>query len=330
MRGCGPRVSYMSRDDRMNILVTGGAGFIGAMIAKSLVSSGYDVTVIDNLSRGSRWNVPEEARFIPGDILGYPLLEEVIRKCDAVFHFAANPDVRGANQNPTEYLRSHLNATIRIASCMKPGQILVFASSSTVYGDASVIPTPEGYGPCIPISIYGCMKLACESVISGFSHLHGFKGVILRYANIVGPTGHGVVKDFFRKLQTNSRVLEILGDGSQRKSYCWIEDCVTATIDAWSESILSENHQLEIYNIGSRDSISVVDVARTVCEAMGVAPELRFVPFEGGRGWKGDVKTMELDISKICQVSKGIRHSSRESVQKCIEGLIRRGQPRNI
>jgi UDP-glucose 4-epimerase len=310
----------------MRLLVTGGAGFIGSRLCDALIERGHDVTVIDDLSGGSKRNLPSEARFIPGDILAYPLLEEEIRKNEAVFHFAANADVRSANQRPGEYLTSHLDATIRIASAMRPGQVLVFASSSTVYGEVPVVPTPESYGPCEPISIYGGMKLACESVISGLAHLRGFKGVILRYANIVGPSsGHGVMKDFFAKLSRDQNVLEVLGDGTQKKSYCWIDDCVSATIDAWSESTLSDSSRtFEVYNVGSRDSISVVDVARIVSDAMRLRPQFRFVPYEGGRGWKGDVKNMQLDVSKIAQVSKAIKRSSAESVRECARGIVRR------
>lgn len=309
----------------MRVLVTGGAGFIGSHMSEALIERGQEVTILDNLSGGSKRNLPRDARFIPGDLLAYPLLEEVISKSEAVFHMAADPNVRSANSKPGEYLSSHLDATIRIASAMRETQTLVFASSSTVYGEVPVMPTPESYGPCEPISIYGGMKLACESVISGLAYLRGFKAVVLRYANIVGPrSNHGVVRDFVNKLTANPGRLEILGDGKQRKSYCWIEDCVSASIDAWTESMLSDNSRtVEVYNIGSRDSISVTEVARMVSDAMGLAPEFKYVPFEGGRGWKGDVKNMLLDVSKMTQVSKAIRRSSAESVRECARRIAR-------
>ena len=309
----------------MRVLVTGGAGFIGSHMIDVLIDRGHEVTVVDNLSSGSRRLVPEDARFIPGDLLAYPLLEEEIARQEAVFHVAADPDVRKSSRAPGEYLTSHLDAAMRIALAMREGQSLVFTSSSTVYGEVPVLPTPESYGPCEPISVYGGMKLACESLISCIAHLRGFRAVMLRYANIVGPrSNHGVVRDFYNKLSRRPELLEILGDGKQRKSYCWIDDCIDASIDAWTESVLSDHsHLVEVYNIGSNDSISVTEVARMVSDGLGLNPEFRFVPFEGGRGWRGDIKNMQLDISKISQVSKAIRHSSGESVRKCAKGIIR-------
>lgn len=307
----------------MRVLVTGGAGFIASYLAERAIADGCEVLIVDDLSTGSRANIPRGAEFIRADLLEHPDLESLVGGCDEVYHFAADPDVRHANLSPREYLTSHVNAALRVASCMRPSGVLVFASSSTVYGEADVIPTPETYGPCVPISVYGAMKLACESIISGMAHIHGFRGLILRYANVVGArSAHGVVRDFVTKLKSDPETLEILGNGEQRKSYIHIGACVDATMDALIE-FRKGGGRVAVYNVGSLDAISVREVAVTVSKVMGLEPEFRFVPADReGRGWKGDVRTMHLDISRILKVSGAPGISSESSVRECAVALL--------
>lgn len=299
----------------MRILVTGGAGFIGSHLAEALLREGHEVVVLDNLSVGRRENVPEGAELVVGDILDREAVGKALSSVDAVFHYAANPEVRVGD--PETHLRSNLLGTYTILEAMRERGVrdIVFASTSTVYGEASVLPTPEDYGPLKPISVYGASKLACEALISSYTHTYDLRAVALRYANVVGPRAHrGVVKDFVAKLKANPRVLEILGDGTQTKSYIWIGDAVDATLTAWR----AMGEGFEPYNVGSVDAISVIEVADAVVEALGLTGvEYRFTGgVKGGRGWLGDVKKMHLSIEKLRRLGWEPRYTSREAVKK--------------
>ena len=213
-------------------------------------------------------------------------------------------------------------ATYNLLDVMKMSlscKSIVFASTSTVYGEARIIPTPESYGPLRPISLYGASKLACESLISGFSHTFGFRGAILRLANIVGPrSSHGIVYDFIRKLQSNPRVLEVLGDGRQSKSYLYIDDCINAFLLA-----AERMGTVEIYNVGSEDKIDVLSIGRIIADELGLGS----VDFrcnggvDGGRGWNGDVKDMLLDISKLKMLGWRARLRSSEAIRLAVGRL---------
>ena len=202
-------------------------------------------------------------------------------------------------------------------------KFLVFASSSTVYGDASRLPTPEDYAPLEPISVYGASKLACEALISGYAHTFKIRSLVLRYANIIGSRlRHGVIYDFIMKLRNNPDVLEILGDGTQRKSYLHISDAVNATMHLFN-TFRANDKLFDVYNVGNEDWITVREIADIVSRVMGLNPEYRFTGgVEGGRGWVGDVKYMLLDISKLKSTGWKPRLSSREAVERTAKELI--------
>ena len=312
------------------VLVTGGAGFIGSHLVDELMARGCSVTVIDNLSSGSIdnircWLKHSNFNFIHGDLLEIDHLRKALEDCEAVFHLAADPDVRRGSSDPESHYRQNVEATFHLLEeVRKAGQVeeIIFTSSSTVYGEASRIPTPEDYSPLEPISVYGASKLACEALITAYAHTYGFKAVILRLSNIVGPRSrHGVIYDFINKLLRNPRVLEILGDGTQTKSYLHVDDCVEAMVLASEQS----EPRVEVFNIGSEDWINVKRIAEIVVEELG----LQGVKFEftggadGGRGWPGDVKEMLLDISKIKKLGWKPRYNSEEAVRLTARALIR-------
>ena len=194
-------------------------------------------------------------------------------------------------------------------------------SSSTVYGDATQIPTPEDYAPLKPISIYGASKLASEALITAYSYTYGFKAKILRLANIIGPKSkRGVIYDFIMKLKNDSTKLEIRGDGNQSKSYLYVNDCIEAMLINLKKS----SNRVEIYNLGSTDKISVIKIAEIVREAMGHhKARLKLTGgVEGGRGWKGDVKLMQLDCRKL--ISRGWKplYTSEEAVTRTVRDLL--------
>jgi UDP-glucose 4-epimerase len=314
-------------------LVTGGAGFIGSHLVDRLMVGGYGVTVIDCLSSGSvenveRWLSDPRFRFVKEDLKGPGGWMEEFRGIDVVFHYAANPEVKLSVMEPRVHFEENLQATFNVLEACRTFNVpcLVFASTSTVYGEAKAIPTPEDYQPLRPISVYGAAKLACETLIGTYSRLYGLKALILRYTNVVGPRmRHGVVVDFISKLKANPRRLEILGDGTQRKSYIYVEDAIEATLKALEYTLGEGPASLQVFNVGSEDWVSVREVADMAVEAMG----LRNVEYVyklatgDGRGWPGDVKSMLLDVRRLKRATGwSPKLSSREAVWKALKSII--------
>jgi UDP-glucose 4-epimerase len=199
---------------------------------------------------------------------------------------------------------------------------IVYASTSTVYGEAKVFPTPEDYGPLLPISVYGAAKLGCEALISSYCHTFGLSGVLLRFANVVGARAkHGVIVDFVGKLKQNPEELEILGDGKQKKSYLHVKDLVNGFFAVLPR--LDRAGSVEAFNVGSSDWVDVKRIAEVVCEEMNVNPRFKFSDVLGdGRGWKGDVRTMRLAVEKIMGLGWKPELTSEEAVrQGCVEVL---------
>lgn len=315
------------------VVVTGGAGFIGSHIVDRLVSEGVnEIRVIDNLSNGSLENLKNHInkkyfKFIKYDLKEYgKSLIQAIKDADIVFHFAANPEVRVSSINPRIHFNENILATFNVleASRIADVDIHVFASSSTIYGEAKVIPTPEDYHPLEPISVYGAAKLACEILYTTYSRLYGFRSLILRYANIIGPrSNHGVIIDFIRKLKKNPSTLEILGDGKQRKSYLHVYDAVDATLYALRH-FLNHRKRYEVYNVGNDDWITVREIADIVVKTMGLKNvEYKYVlTTPDGRGWPGDVKFMLLDISKLKSIGWNPSMNSYEAVEQTARYIV--------
>jgi UDP-glucose 4-epimerase len=217
-------------------------------------------------------------------------------------------------------MQNNIMATYRVLEAMRLHKVpeLVFTSTSTVYGDAKVIPTPEDYAPLLPISVYGASKLACEALISSYCYSFGMKAWIYRFANIVGDrSGHGVITDFIRKLKANPAELEILGDGKQVKSYLEVHECVAAMLFA-----LRAREMVNIFNIGSEDWIDVRSIAEIVAEEMHL-PEVKFRFTGGERGWVGDVPKMQLSIERIKSRRWKPELGSRESVRMATRDLLK-------
>ena len=309
----------------MKALVTGGAGFIGSHLIDALLSKGYEVSCIDNFSSGKREFIEhnlERIELYEGDLLRQQDISKAIDGCDVVFHLAANPDVRIGAINTRTHVDNGILATYNLLEEMRKKSInkIIFTSSSTVYGEASIIPTPENYGPLIPISLYGAAKLAAEALISSYCHTFDMEAIIYRFANVVGPRStHGVIYDFIKKLRKNPQELEILGDGKQRKSYLYVDDCIDAMLFGMDKA----KEKVEIFNIGSEDWVEVKEIADIVSEEMGLKPEYRFTGGIDGRGWKGDVKFMRLDISKLKNMGWKPKHSSREAIRLTAKWLIK-------
>jgi UDP-glucose 4-epimerase len=317
------------RLENRKVLVTGNAGFIGSHLVEELLRKGNQVVGLDNLSAGKRSfmdNVvmDDRFRFIEGDLLTADLAK-VLREVDMVCHFAANPDVRLGASNTRVHFEQNIEVTYRLLEECARNDVkdIIFPSTSTVYGEATVIPTPEDYGPQIPISIYGASKLACEALISSYCHTFEMNAVIYRFANVVGPRStHNVTHDFIRKLREQPNYLEILGrDPGTHKSYVHVSDCIKGMV----VGIERAKDQVEIFNIGSKDRASVRRIADIVTQEMG----LKEVDYhwsggvKGGRGWVGDVKQMLLSVEKLERFGWTPRMNSESAIRQAVKEALR-------
>ncbi len=318
---------------RFKILVTGGAGFIGSHLTDYLMKAKCDVTVLDNFTSGSLKNIEPwlkngHFKLIEGDLKDPALVEGAIKGAELIFHLAANPEVRVGETDPTIHFQENLTATFNLLEAMRKSasaKNLVFTSTSTVYGETEIFPTPEYYGPLIPISTYGASKLGCEALAFSYAHTFGLRTLIFRFANVVGPrASHNVLFDFIKKLRADSRRLEILGDGTQKKSYLHVEDCIGAVFHVTNNFLESED-RTDVYNVSSVDQMTVRRIAEVVVEEMG----LRGVKFvftggvEGGRGWRGDVKFMHLSVEKLMETGWKPKYNSEEAVRLAVRELLK-------
>lgn len=306
-------------------LITGGAGFIGSHLTERLLKEGHKVTILDNFSSGNLENIEPfignpSLTIVKEDLKKPSKLNQVVKTCKIIFHLAANPEVRVGETDPKVHFEENILTTFNLLEAARQSgtpKIIVFASTSTVYGEASQIPTSEHYGPLIPISTYGASKLASEALITSYAYTYNHRALILRLANIIGPkSNHGVIIDFIRKIVKNPKQLEILGDGFQEKSYLYIEDCIEAIIHL-TNNFCGNKKRVDVYNIGSNNRIAVKEIAKIVAEEMKT-PNIKFKftgGVNGGRGWKGDVKTMQLSINRLLQTGWRPKYTSKQSVK---------------
>lgn len=313
---------------KLKALVTGGAGFIGSHLVDYLINDGKTVRVIDNLSSGSRehlaqWSDDPRMELVEVDLLDKTALDGALRGCDEVYHLAANPEVNAKIASPEDHIRQNIEATYNLLEAMRRSgeqKFIAFTSSSTVYGEAETIPTREDYGPLVPISLYGASKLACEALLTAYASMYGFRAIIYRLANVVGPrSNHGVIYDFVHKLRDNPDELEVLGDGSQSKSYLYIDDCITGIMKG-----IERGNRVDIYNIGSWDRTNVLEIAEAVKDEMDLSEaKIRLTGgVDGGRGWRGDVKIMQLDMEELKSVGWTPKYGSAEAVRLTARSVI--------
>jgi len=306
-------------------VVTGGAGFIGSHLVDALCKKGDQVIVIDSLVAGDERHLSGHImkgtiQLVKADLM-LDDWQELLKGAHRVYHLAADPDVRQSAISPERQVRNNILATHRVLEAMRETRVpeIVFTSTSTVYGEAGVIPTPEEYSPLEPISVYGASKLACEALISAYCHSFGMRSWIYRIANIIGArTGHGVLRDFIDKLRQNPEELEILGDGKQIKSYLEVHECVKAMLFAAENA----RNTVNIFNIGSEDWIDVTRIAKIVCDEMNLR-NTRFRYTGGERGWVGDVPRMQLSVERIKSLGWSARQGSEESVRQAVRAMLK-------
>lgn len=320
-------------------IVTGGLGFIGSHLTKRLLEEGSKVIILDNFSSGRLDNIKSllgnpSLTVVREDLKKPANLDNIVKKCKTIFHLAANPEVKIGETSPKVHFEENVLTTFYLLESIRrieTQKTIVFTSTSTIYGEASQIPTPENYAPLMPISTYGASKLACEALITSYAHTFNHRALILRLANIIGPKStHGVIVDFIRKINADPRELEILGDGYQEKSYMYIVDCIEA-ITHLANKFRRNTEKVDIYNIGSSDKITVKEIAGIVADEMETPNiEHKFTGgVDGGRGWKGDVKTMQLSIEKLLQTGWKPRYTSKDAVELAAKALIAEVQASN-
>ena len=306
-----------------HFIITGCAGFIGSSMVDRLLAQGHRVTGVDNFSTGQR-RFLEGALVHPGfqlieiDLLDLHALERAFAGGEAVFHFAANADVRFGTEHPRKDLEQNTIATYNVLEAMRANGIqkIAFSSTGSVYGESPVVPTPEDGPFPIQTSLYGASKAACEGLISAYCEGFGFQSCIFRFVSILGERyTHGHVFDFYQKLKADPSRLPVLGNGKQRKSYLHVQDCIDAILLAMDKA----TDKVNIFNLGVDGYCEVNDSIGWICEELGLKPEL--VYSGGDRGWIGDNPFIFLDTTKIQSLGWKPKYSIQEGVIKTVEFL---------
>ena len=308
--------------------VTGAAGFIGSSLCDRLLQENWDVVGWDNFSTGQAEflaTAKQHPRFriVTGDNLDLDGLSKAMAGADVVFHLAANADVRFGLEHPRKDLEQNTVATFNVLEAMRNNQIkrIAFASTGSVYGEATVIPTPEDAPFPIQTSLYAASKVAGESLIEAYCEGFGFEGYIFRFVSILGERyTHGHVFDFYRQLMVDPTRLRVLGDGNQRKSYLYVHDCLKAILHVLDQNTAELlRHRCEIYNLGAQDYCVVKDSISWICKRLKVTPVLEFTG--GERGWVGDNPFIFLDAAKIRKTGWRSELTIREAVVKTVDWL---------
>ncbi len=315
-------------DERFRrFLIVGGAGFIGSHFADALLaeSNTRSVTIFDNLSSGREWHYEHhegDTRFkvVVGDVKDLATLCETMKGHDAVIHLASNPDIaRAATEPEIDFYQGTL-LTNNVLEAMRRAGVgrLLYASGSGVYGDLGETEAGEDHGPLIPISTYGASKLAGEALISSYCHMFGITGCAFRFGNVVGPRQtHGVGYDFVRHLSADPTRLQILGDGSQSKSYIHVSDIVSAVLVA-NGALISK---FQAFNVATGDYITVREIADLAVEVLDLK-QFPVYEFTGGdRGWKGDVPVVRLNTDRIKSLGWRCRFDTRTALQQSLRSL---------
>ncbi len=307
----------------MNYLVTGCAGFIGSNLVDRLLGDGHQVVGIDNFSTGQRRFLEGALkhpgfRLVEADLLNPEDYAHAFAGAEAVFHLAANADVRFGTDHPRRDLEQNTIVTFNVLEAMRQHGVknILFSSTGSVYGEAPVIPTPEDGPFPIQTSLYGASKVAGEGLISAYCEGFGFRGWIFRFVSILGERyTHGHVFDFYRKLKADPTRLPVLGNGKQRKSYLYVQDCIDAILTAYEKAEGSVN----VFNLGVDNYCEVNDSIGWICESLQLKPALEYSG--GDRGWIGDNPFIFLETKRIQSLGWKPKFGIREGVLKTVDYL---------
>jgi UDP-glucose 4-epimerase len=307
----------------MRFLVTGCGGFIGSNLTEHLLLKGHEVVGYDNFSTGqmrfldTAYKSPRFSLF-QDDILNLDSLIQAMKGCDFVYHLAANADVRFGFEHPRKDLEQNTIATFNVLEAMRANRIrrIAFSSTGSIYGEPEIFPTPEDAPFPIQTSLYGASKLAAEGLIESYCEGFGFQGYIFRFVSILGEHySHGHVFDFYKSLRENPKELMVLGDGHQKKSYLYIQDC----LEAMDVAIETATDKVNIFNLGADEYCEVNDSIGWITDCLNLHPQLRYTG--GKRGWIGDSPFILLDCKKIRGRGWAPKLSIREGVIRTLQYL---------
>lgn len=304
-------------------LVTGCAGFIGSNMVDRLLSQGHSVIGIDNFSTGlieflDQALTNKDFTLLRRDLFDLDTYIDAFDGIDVVFHFAANADVRFGIDRPRVDLEQNTIVTHNILEAMRRKSVtrIVFSSTGSVYGEAEQIPTPESVAFPVQTSLYASSKLACEGMISAYCEGFDFQSWIFRFVSILGERyTHGHVYDFYEKLKLDASQLQVLGNGKQRKSYLYIQDC----LDAIEIALEKSKGKVNIFNLGVDSFCEVNDSISWICDELNVTPVRHYSG--GDRGWIGDNPFIFLDTQKINSLGWTPKYSIKEGVIKTVRFL---------
>jgi UDP-glucose 4-epimerase len=307
----------------MHYFVTGGAGFIGSNLVDRLVGAGHTVVAYDNFSTGQERFLSEAKRspqftLHQGDTLDLASLTQAMTGADFVFHLAANADVRFGTQHPRKDLEQNTLATFNVLEAMRQNGIrrLAFSSTGSIYGEPDIFPTPETAPFPVQTSLYGASKLAGEGLIEAYCAGFNFQGYIFRFVSILGERyTHGHVFDFYQRLRQNPAELSVLGNGRQRKSYLYVQDCIDAMLLATEKA----QEKVNIFNLGTDEYCEVNNSIGWITEQLGLQPKLTYTG--GERGWIGDSPFIFLDCAKIRALGWRPKLTIREGILRTLAYL---------
>jgi UDP-glucose 4-epimerase len=307
----------------VKVLLTGAAGFIGSTLADRLLAEGHNVIGYDNFSTGQREFLAgalgnKRFELVEADTLDRDKLAQAAAGADLIVHLAANADVRFGPEHPTKDLYQNTIATANALEAARLNRVprFVFASTGSVYGEPNVFPTPEDAPFPLQTSLYGASKLAAEGLVSAYAEAYGIRGYIFRFVSILGERyTHGHVLDFYRQLREHPEHLHVLGNGRQRKSYLYVQDCIDAILLALEEARGAVN----LFNLGVDEYCEVLDSIGWIATHLGVQPELTFAG--GDRGWIGDNPFIFLDCRRIRACGWKPKLTIREAVIRTLQYL---------
>ena len=307
----------------MRALVTGGAGFIGSHLVDRLLQARHHVRVFDNFSTGQRRflvgaQTNDQFELIEGDLIDEKQIETAMRDVDFVWHLAANADVRCGTKQPRRDLEQNTIVTANVLEAMRKNSVrhMVFSSTGSIYGEASVIPTPEDCPMPVQTSLYGASKLACEGIISAYCEGFDMQAWIFRFVSILGERyTHGHIFDFYRRLLNDPDNLHILGNGKQRKSYLYIHDCLNAMFKA----VEVAHDAVNVLNLGTDEYVEVNDSVDLITDHLGLTPERSYAG--GERGWIGDSPFIFLQCDRMRSLGWQPGLSIRDGILKTLKWL---------
>ena len=313
----------MNNSGHANAFVTGAAGFIGSNLVDRLLAAGFSVIGYDNFTTGRREFVADalchrDYKLVEGDVLDTTQLASAMAGCDIVFHLAANADVRFGLQHPRKDLDQNTIATFSVLEAMRESGVkdIVFSSTGSIYGEAEVFPTPETAPFPVQTSLYGASKLAGEGLIMAYSEGYQFRSWIFRFVSILGERyTHGHVFDFYQQLLSDPARLKVLGDGTQRKSYLYVHDCIDAILHALKHAQAKVN----LFNLGTAEYCQVNDSIGWITGHLGLQPTLSYSG--GSQGWVGDNRFIFLDTARIGALGWKPKLTIREGIIRTVDWL---------